>query len=165
MESSIIYVSYTGTTRGIAERIQKNCGGKLLEVRAPDLMSRFVAFTSRHSSSGPNSPTMPDVIDVSGSNLIVIGTPVWVGKPTPDIRKAISVLRGCEGKPVVLFATCGVNKPGKTLAILTEDVTTKGMTVLGQFIIDKTEIADSGPVENIVAKIRAAGSPPADGGA
>ena len=36
MKPSIIYVSYTGTIRGIAERIQKNCGGTLLEVRAPD---------------------------------------------------------------------------------------------------------------------------------
>lgn len=163
MIPSIIYVSYTGTTRGIAERIQKDCGGKLLEVRAPDLMSRFVAFTSRHSSGGPDSPTMPDVIDATGSELIVIGTPVWVGNPTPDIRKAISVLRGCEGKPVVLFATCGVNKPGKTLTVLTGDVTAKGMTVLGQFMINKDEIADSAPVEKIVAKIREAGGQPGIG--
>ena len=39
-------------------------------------------------------PIEPAAIDVSGSDLIVIGTPVWAFKATPAINGAIAALIG-----------------------------------------------------------------------
>ena len=82
MKTSIIYASYTGTTHVIAEQIQTACGGDLIEVKTRDLLSRVVSFMARHSPGMKvrESGTLPESIDVSGSDLVVIGTPVWGGK-------------------------------------------------------------------------------------
>lgn len=159
MKTSIIYASYTGITHGIAEQIQNHCGGDLIEVKSGDLLSRFVAFMGRHSPGMKvrDSGIAPENIDVSGSDLIVIGTPVWGGKPVPAIRKAVAALKGCEGKPVVVFATCG-EKPGTTLAVLAKDLAVQGMTVAGQFSLNKKEIEDGTVMPALVANIRDTGN-------
>ncbi len=159
MRTSIVYASYTGTTHGIAEKIRDACGGELVEIRSQDLLSRFVTFTARRSPGMQvrESGTMPERLDVAGSDLVVIGTPVWGGKPVPAIRKAIAGLAGCEGKPAVIFATCG-KSAGKTLDILARDVTKKGMIVAGTFPLNKEEIDDGARVTSLVAAVQQGGT-------
>jgi len=159
MKTSIIYSSCTGTTHGIAEQIRQACGGELIEIASQDVLSRIVSFMARHSPGMKvrDSGTMPEEIDLSGSDLVVIGTPVWGGKPVPAIRKAIARLKGCEGKPVVIFATCG-EKPGTTLEVLAKDLAAKGMTVAGQFSLNKKEIADGTLVTALIATVRDKGN-------
>jgi len=159
MKTSIVYSSYTGTTQGIAEQIQNACSGDLIEITSRDFLSRIVTFMARHSPGMKvrDSGTMPESIDLSGSDLVVVGTPVWGGKPVPAIRKAITRFEGCEGKPVVIFATCG-EKPGKTLEVLTQDLAAKGMIVAGQFSLNKKEVADGTHVTAIIANVREVGN-------
>ncbi len=161
MKTSIICSSYTGTTQGIAEQIRDACSGDLIEITSRDFLSRIVMFMARHSPGMKvrDSGTMPGSIDLSRSDLVVIGTPVWGGKPVPAIRKAITRFRGCEGKPVVIFATCG-EKPGKTLDVLAKDLGAKGMIVAGQFSLNKKEVADGTLVKALIAKVREAGNTP-----
>lgn len=158
MKTSIIYASYTGTTHNIAEQIQELCGGDLVEVKSGDLLSRFVAFMGRHSPGMKvrDTGTMPEGIDVTESDLVVIGTPVWGGKPVPAIRKAIAGLKGCEGKRVVVFATCG-EKPGMTLEVLAKDAMAKGMIVAGEFAFDKAGVKDPERINAMIAKIQSGG--------
>ena len=157
MNVKIICASYTGTTFGIAEQIRNACGGEIMEIRSRDLLSRFVAFMARHSPGMVvrDSGTLPDSIDLSGSDLVVIGTPVWGGKPVPAIRKALAVLRGCKGKKAVIFATCG-EKPGTTLQVLEKDLAAKGMTIAGQFSLNKKEIDDGTLVAALIATVQVA---------
>lgn len=161
MKTSIICASYTGTTQGIAEQIRTACGGDLIEITSRDFLSRIVTFMARHSP-GMNvrdSGTMPESIDLSGSDLVVVGTPVWGGKPVPAIRKAITRFKGCEGKPVVIFSTCG-EKPGKTLEVLAKDLAAKGMIIAGQFSLNKKEIDEGTLVTALIARVREAGNTP-----
>ena len=161
MKTRIIYASHTGTTYSIAEKIQQQCGGELIEVNSQDMLSRIVSFMARHSPGMQvrQGGTMPATIDVSGSDLIVIGTPVWGGKPVPSIRKAVERLQGCRGKTVIIFATCG-EKPGKTLPVLAASLEAKGMTIAGQFSLNKKEIEEGTAVSALIAKVCAAGSAP-----
>lgn len=159
MNVTIICASYTGTTYGIAEQINNSCGGAIVEVGSRDLLSRVVAFMGRHSP-GMNvreSGKMPDSINLSGSDLVVIGTPVWGGKPVPAIREAITRFRDCKGKPVVIFATCG-EKPGRTLEVLAKDLAAQGMTIAGQFSLGRKEIDEGTRVTALIAKIHEIGS-------
>ena len=45
MKTSIIYYSFSGITRGIAEKIQKGCGGDLVEVKSKEHYSKLTAYT------------------------------------------------------------------------------------------------------------------------
>ena len=160
MKLTIIYASYSGTTRGIAEQVQKACGGELIAVTSNDFLSRVIAFMGRHTPGKKpgESGTLPEKTDVSGSDLVIIGTPVWGGKPVPAIRNAIAGLSGCPGKPAVLFATCG-EKPGETLAILESELAAKGMTVIGQFSFNKKEIGEGTKVNALIAAVQNMTSP------
>lgn len=159
MKPLIVYTSYTGTTHRVAEQVREACGGDLIEVKSWDLMSRLFMFFARHSPDMQvrDDGIAPGAIDVSGYCPVVIGTPVWMGKPTPAIRKTIAGLTGCSGKPAVIFATCGED-PGTTLSVLSGDVTAKGMTVAGQFSLSQKEIADGAGIQALIAKVQENGS-------
>ena len=160
MNLTIIYASYTGTTRGIAEQVRDACGGELIAVASADFLSRAIAFMGRHAPGakpGENG-SVTEHTDVSGSDLVVIGTPVWGGKPVPAVRNAIAGLTGCSGKPVILYATCG-EKPGETLAILAGELTAKGMTVAGQFPLSTKEIEEGTKVNALIAAVQNMTSP------
>jgi len=159
MKPLIIYTSYTGTTHRVAEQVHEACGGDLIEVKSWDLMSRLFMFFARHSPEMQvrDDGIPPGSIDISGYDPIVIGTPVWMGKPTPAIQKTIAALTGCSGKQVVLFATCG-EEPGTTLSTLSGEIAAKGMTVAGQFSLNAAGIADGIVLKDMIGRIRELGS-------
>ncbi len=117
MKTCIIYHSYSGITKKIAERIHGTCGGDLVEVVPLQKYNTLTAYTvgCMRARNQECDPIDPDAIDVSNYDLIVLGTPVWMYKPTPAVNAAVAALQGCEGKKAVIFATCG-GKPGQTIS-------------------------------------------------
>jgi len=99
-------------------------------------------------------PIEPETIDVSASDLVVIGTPVWAFKATPAINAAIAALKGCKGKKAVIFATCG-GSAKDTLLILKKALEAKGVTVVGQFVLTKKEVGDEQKVKVLIDSINA----------
>jgi hypothetical protein len=97
----------------------------------------------------------PAVIDVSRSDLVVIGTPVWAFKATPAVNAAIAALKGCDGKKAVIFATCG-SSAKETIPILKKSLESKGMTVVGQFVLTRKEIGDGLKVNALIDSVKAA---------
>lgn len=158
MKTSIIYNSYSGVTRGIAEKIQKACGGDLVEVKSKDYSSRLTAYTigCYRAMKGLIDTIEPETIDVSSDDLIVIGTPVWAGRATPAINAAVAALKGCNGKKAVIFATCG-GKERETLPMLQQALEARSVTVAGEFVFDKTGVKDPGRINAMIAAIKTAG--------
>ena len=155
MKTSIIYHSYSGITRVIAEKIQKACGGDLVEVRLKQDYSALTAYTigCYRAMKEECDPIEPAAIDVSGSDLVVIGTPVWAFKATPAINAAVTVLNGCDGKKGVIFATCG-SSAKETLPILKKSIEAKGMTIVGQFVLTKREIGEGSKVNALIDSVK-----------
>ena len=155
MKTSIVYNSYSGNTRGIAEQIHGACGGDLIEVKSKEYSTRLAAYTvgCYRAIKGKYDRIEPAVIDVSGSDCVVIGTPVWGGKPTPAINGAVAILQGCSGKPAVLFATCG-GGAGDSLKILAGDLEAKGMTIAGQFVFTKQDLRNKELLDTMISGIR-----------
>ncbi len=159
MKISIIYHSYSGNTRRVAERVHAACGGRLVEVIPNQYTSRLKAYTigSYRAIKGLCDPIQPESIDVSRDDLIVIGTPVWAGRATPAINAAIAALAGCTGKKAVIFATCG-GKERETLPILKKTLGAKGVSVTGEFVFDKTGVKDTDQIDAMIAAIQRTGS-------
>ncbi len=157
MKTSIIYYSYSGITRGIAEKIQKSCGGDLVEVKLKEKYSAITAYTlgCYRAMKEECDPIEPGTIDVSASDLIVIGTPVWAFKATPAINAAIAALKGCDGKKAVIFATCG-SSAKDTLPILKKALEAKGVNVVGQHILTRKEIGENQTIRILIDSVNAA---------
>jgi flavorubredoxin len=100
-------------------------------------------------------PIDPYSIDVSPYDLIVIGTPVWAWKPTPVINTAIRALQGCEGKPAVIFATCG-SGAGDTLAAMRTMLEEQGVRVQRGTVLTRKDCADPRKVAALIEQIRQA---------
>jgi flavodoxin len=160
MKPSIIYYSHSGITRGIAEKIQKACGGDLIEVKSKVHYSKLTAYTSGvfRARKEECDPIEPETIDVSASDLIVIGTPVWAFKATPAINGAIAALKGCDGKKAVIFATCG-GSAKDTLPMLKKGLEAKGVTVVGQFVFSRKDIGDEQKIKVLTDSVKVVKNP------
>jgi flavodoxin len=161
MKTSIIYHSYSGNTRGVAEKVHAACGGDLIEVKSNDYASRLTAYTigCYRALKGMGDPIEPATIDVAADDLIVIGTPVWAGRATPAINAAVAALVGCKGKKAVIFATCG-GKERETLPILKKALEERGVTVSGEFVFDKKGLTDPDRINALISAIKASGGIP-----
>ncbi|MBN2735247.1 MAG: ArsR family transcriptional regulator [Methanomicrobiaceae archaeon] len=159
MKAATIFHSYSGITKGVAQKVHEAVGGEIVEVKPVDSYSKLTAYTfgCRRAMKGECDKIKPESIDVSGSDVIVIGTPVWAFKATPVVNGAVSALFGCDGKNAVIFATCG-GKEGETLPILKKALEKKGVNVAGEFVFNKKDVSDSSKIDELIAAVRSAGS-------
>jgi flavorubredoxin len=157
MKISIIYHSYSGITRGIAERIQAACGGDLIEVNPLKEYTRISAYTigCLRARREEAEPVDPAIIDVATSELIVIGTPVWAWKATPVTNGAINALNNCEGKRAFVFATCG-GQAGETIPIMKKALQQKGVMVIGEYVLIRNDSNDEQKVTDLVNAVKSA---------
>ncbi len=155
MKTCIIYHSYSGVTRRIAEKIRDACGGDLIEVTPKDQYSTLTAYSLGciRARKEACDPITPDTIDVSSYDLIVIGTPVWAWKATPAINGAIAALKGCDGKSAVIFATCG-SSAKDTLPIMKSALGKKGVRVMGEVVLNKSEISSNEKINDLITSVR-----------
>lgn len=155
MKPAIIFYSYSGITRRIAEKIQKECGGDLIEVRSKENYSAITAYTvgclrARRESG---DPIIPERIDVSGYDILVIGTPVWAWKPSPAINAAIKAIHGSEGKSAVIYATCG-SQAGDTLAVMKKALAARNIQVTGECSFTRRETLDESRIKSLITMIK-----------
>ncbi len=110
MNGLVLYYSYGGNTRRIAEQIQKVLGCDLAEIAtvAPYTGSydEIVSQGQREADSGFKPPVHPLAKNPGDYDTIILGTPVWWYTPAPAVK---TVLSACDwnGKTIYPFATNG----------------------------------------------------------
>ncbi len=156
MKICIVYHSYSGITKGVAEKVRDACGGDLVEVVPKESYSTFSAYTKgcMRARNLQIDPVEPPRIDVSAYDLIVVGTPIWAWKATPVINGAIAALEGCSGKKAVVFATCGAQY-GSSLVDMKEALGKKGVKVIGEIAFTKKEINEKTKINDLIALVKA----------
>jgi flavodoxin len=159
VKTCIIYHSYSGITRGVAGQISAACGGNLIEVKPRKNYNKLTVYPvgGIRAMRGERDPIDPETIDVSGCDLIVIGSPVWSFKTTPAINAALAALTGCAGKRAVIFATCG-SQAGETLAIMRKALEERGARVVGESVLTRTDVNDGAKVRELSGLVKAAGN-------
>lgn len=112
LKSLVIYYSRTGNARFVAETIAAEIGADIEEVI--DLKNRkgplgFLSggFAARRSKETEIVPTKKSP---AGYDLIIVGTPVWAGRPSPAIRTYLKK-NDLSGKKVAVFFAQGGKKP------------------------------------------------------
>ena len=111
MKSLILYYSQTGNTKRIARAIHKGM--------APLIDQCDLAHVKEISAG-----------DLDAYDLIGLGTPVWMGGFTPNVRIFVENLPKQDGKHLFSFNTHGV-MPELYFPSVVRKLTLKGFTVIG----------------------------------
>ncbi len=111
MENSkklVVYFSYTGHTKMIAESIQKQLNCDILEIKPVKPYStdyQTVVDEEQNNSSVNKVPEIQKIDkDLNQYDEIIIGTPVWWYRPAPAIRTFLTQ-NDLSGKIIKPFAT------------------------------------------------------------
>ncbi|WP_067049161.1 metalloregulator ArsR/SmtB family transcription factor [Methanofollis ethanolicus] len=154
LNACVVYYSYTGVTRNVARQIQSACSCDLVEVKTQKDYSTFTAYTTGvlRSRKGACDPIVPEEIDVSPYDLLIIGTPVWAWKPAPPINAAVKALSGCEGKKAVVFVTC-CGQPGEALPLLRKALASRGVEVVTEISLTQEDVEIRNADTDLIGRI------------
>jgi flavodoxin len=108
-KTAILYYSRTGNTRIACEALQKELGCDIIEIK--DLKNRegrWGYYTAAFGSIfGTHTGIDPDTVDLTAYTTVIIGSPLWAGKPSAAIRTLIAENR-FDGKRVIPVFTTNV---------------------------------------------------------
>lgn len=156
MSRCVIFHSYSGITRSLAQKIKNACNADLIEVMPKKSYNPITVYMvgGYRAMREALDPIEQKRIDVTGYDLVILATPVWAGKPTPAMNSAIQALKGHEKKKVILVATCK-SQAGKALEILKNKCADLGMTVLGAFPLTGSDLNDGKKLNELFVAINA----------
>lgn len=110
MKSIIIYYSFGGNTRAVAELIQKNTGADIVEIKT---VKPYIGSYNDVVDQGQrevNEGFMPEIekanVDLAVYDTVILGTPVWWYTFAPAMKTFLNSA-DLSGKTVYPFATNG----------------------------------------------------------
>jgi flavodoxin len=112
LKSLVVYYSRTGNARFAAETIAAEIGADIEEVIDQKKRNGPLGFLTGGSDArrGKETEISPTVKSPAEYDLIIVGTPVWAGRPSPAIATYLKK-NNLSGKKVALFFTRGGKKP------------------------------------------------------
>lgn len=106
----IVYLSRTGNTRAVAEIIQKEVGGTLVELELntpyPKDYEAIVAQVVREDETGYLPPLKTKIANFRNYDTVFLGFPTWNMQLPPPIRSFLKEY-DLSGKTVIPFNTNG----------------------------------------------------------
>lgn len=110
MKTLILYYSYSGNTKRIAEMIQQEIGGDLFEIETITPYTGDYNSVVSQGQEEVNSGFMPEIkplsVDISQYERIILGSPVWWYTFAPAMKTFLSQ-SDLKGKVIYPFATNG----------------------------------------------------------
>ncbi|MCL1848911.1 MAG: flavodoxin domain-containing protein [Clostridiales bacterium] len=128
MGTVIIYYSYTGHTKAIAQKAAAEEPGDLVEVRDVSLPGVLKAYTKGvvGAIKGKAWPMQPIDADLSSYARIVMLSPVWAGNMPPVMNNVLEMLPAGKAVAVKMVSASGKSKCRERLEAA---ITAKGCTM------------------------------------
>lgn len=108
MKKLVVYFSYTGNTKKIANKIKEKWNCDMLEIKTVIPYSKDYETVVKDEQNKEASNYLPEIqkidIDLSKYDEIILGTPVWWYRPVPAIRTFLKQ-NDLSGKTINMFAT------------------------------------------------------------
>ena len=146
MKTAVIYYSYGGNCTLVADILKTELNADIFRIETLDNKRRRGLFLMLWGGGqvfkGIKPPLKPLSVDISAYDLIILGTPVWAGSPTPAIASFLSKT-SISGKKIALFC-CHGGGLSKTMEKL--KALLSGNTIVGEIDfkyaakMDKTEL-------------------------
>ena len=108
----MVFYSRTGNARFVAQTVAAEVGADVEEVIDLKKRSGLIGFLVGGSDArrGKGTEIGPTQKSPAGYDLIVIGTPIWGGRPTPAITTYLKK-NDLSGKKVAVFFVQGGKRP------------------------------------------------------
>jgi len=127
----VIYYSFEGATKYIAEKIAEKSGAKLLEIKPVDELKThgFMKYVNggRQALTKPRLELLPYELNENDYDIIIIGTPVWAFTSSSPMFNFLDQKKFI-GKKIGLFCT-HEGAEGSTLQDMQKQL--EGNTILG----------------------------------
>lgn len=140
----VVYYSYEGNTRYLAETIAAAVGADIAEIRLvkplPAWRPWVMFWGGFQAVSRARVPVLPLERNPEGYQLVYIGTPVWAGNMAPAVRGWLSEAR-LRGRRVALFAASGSGRADRAfeeMRALLPGCDLAGELVLREPLADRT---------------------------
>lgn len=108
MPKLIVYFSYTGNTRMIANKIRDKLNCDILEIKTVIPYSSDYETVVNDEQNSESSTKLPDILDIeldlNKYDEIILGTPVWWYRSAPAIRTFLTK-NNLSNKVIKPFAT------------------------------------------------------------
>lgn len=107
MKSVIIYYSYTGKTRELAEKTARDIEADLIEIKEKRNRSTFNAYVCGSLAARRQKKTEIKEVtfDLSEYEKVIVAVPIWAGFPSTPFNNILELLP--EGKEIELILTSG----------------------------------------------------------
>ncbi len=157
MRSVVIYYSYSGNTRKVAdvldEELKKKSEVEFIDLKAIDESDKFLKQASR--AFWRKKAVIENVnFDLSPYDLVCFGTPVWAFGPAPAINTYLNKCIGIDGKEVVLFTTFGSGAGNEhCLKIMQKCLSKKGAKNFRCFSLQQAKAGDKEFVLSQIKKL------------
>ncbi|MFH1441640.1 MAG: NAD(P)H-dependent oxidoreductase [Candidatus Omnitrophota bacterium] len=152
MKNLIVYYSYSGNTRKIAEILAEYLGGaEIIELKCLEEITSFIG-QARKAFWHKKSEIMDVKLDLKEYDLICLGTPVWAFGPAPAMNMFLDKCLGVDNKKIVLFSTygSGVGKD-RCLNYMQSVLAKKKASEFKRFSIQQANVKDR---EVVISKIK-----------
>lgn len=110
MRTLVVYFSFDGNTKFIAEKIAESLSADIIELKTskkyPTEGFRKYFWGGKSVIFGEKPKLTNERIDLDLYETIIIGTPVWAASFAPPIKSFISQYK-IQGKRIALFASHG----------------------------------------------------------
>lgn len=143
MSKLIVYFSYTGNTKMIANKIKEKLNCESIEIKTVIPYSEDYDTVVNDEQNSEASNHLPDIqnigIDLSKYNEIILGTPVWWYRLVPAIRTFLTQ-NDLSGKVIKPYATNAgwLGKTFKEIETLCPDSkVVEGMNIVFESYSDK----------------------------
>jgi flavodoxin len=113
MKALVVFYSYDGNTRFIAEAIAKAARADRLELTPRNEMKSWGALKYLRGGLAVLARKRPELLpldrDPMGYDVVFVGSPVWAGTFAPAMR-AFLATSPLSGRKIALFCCCGGGK-------------------------------------------------------
>lgn len=131
MSTLIIFYSYTGKAKKLAETLAAQKGADILELKDEKRPSVFRAYVagSLAARKQKQATLLPFHADFAAYEQILIIMPVWAGFPAPAFNNVTAALPA--GKKVEIIMTSGGGDSGKVRVLAEATLKEKGCELVG----------------------------------
>lgn len=123
MKILIVYYSRTETTKKVAQYLSESLKCEVEEITdqsgkyKPGIIGFF--YAGRNSVLNEETEISGQKSDPSSYDLVIIGTPVWAGRPSVPIRVYLNKNRN-NFKKIAFFCTMGGSSSSKVFSLMEE---------------------------------------------
>lgn len=143
MKAILVYYSQTGNTEKTANLLTESIEKKDIKVTKVSL-ERSEESSYEEDVEDAKKEALAEIkttkTDLSEYDLLLIGTPVWCGKPATPVNTFMEKCEGLEGMKIATFLTHGGGGSAMTFDKIEDELGPKGGEFVGRLELSSDEI-------------------------